>query len=296
MALRGGINRFADNFESNPQQAVKSIFASKGAILTYIILGILFALLVFNPIVMIPAGHRGVVLNFGAVDDKVLAEGINWRTPIVQSIVKMDVQIQKSQVEAAAASKDLQDTHSIIALNYHVQADKVNWVYQNIGVDYRERIIDPAVQEVIKAVAAKYTAVELINKREAVSTETKEHLAKRLSSYFIAVDAFSIINFRFSPEFTKSIEEKQTAEQKALKAQNDLKRIQVEAEQKVATAKAEAEALRLQKENVSENLIRLRQVEASIKATDKWNGQLPQVSAGAIPFIDVNRYAPVQVK
>lgn len=290
MAFRSGLNRMADNFENNPQAAVKSIFASKTAIVSYVIVGCLIALLFFNPVVMVPAGHRGVVLNFGAVDDRILGEGINLRTPIVQSVVKMDTQIQKSQVEAAAASKDLQDTHSTIALNYHIQPDKVNWIYQNIGKEYRDRIIDPAVQEVIKAVAARYTAVELINKREAVSTETKDHLAKRLRDYHIIVDAFSIVNFKFSPEFSKSIEEKQTAEQKALKAQNDLKRIQVEAEQKIATAKAEAEALRLQKENVSDNLIRLRQVEAQIRAIEKWNGQLPQVAAGAVPFIDVQKY------
>lgn len=290
MAFGNRINKFADSFESNPQVAVKSIFSSKAAIVTYVVVACLIGLLFFNPIVMVPAGHRGVVLNFGAVDDRILGEGINLRTPVVQSIVKMDTQIQKSQVEAAAASKDLQDTHSIIALNYHVQPDKVNWIYQNIGKEYKDRIIDPAVQEVIKAVAAKYTAVELINKREIVSTETKDHLSKRLKDYYIIVDAFSIVNFKFSPEFSKSIEEKQTAEQKALKAQNDLKRIQVEAEQKIATAKAEAEALRLQKDNVSENLIRLRQIEASIEAIKKWNGQLPQVSSGAVPFIDVDKY------
>ena len=127
-----------------------------------------------------------------------------------------------------------------------------------------------------------------------VSLETKQHLKDRLLPYAIIVDDFSIVNFTFSTEFTKSIEAKQTAEQHALKAQNDLKRIQIEADQKVATAKAEAEALRLQKENVSENLIRLRQVEASIKAIERWNGVLPQVAGGAIPFIDVNRYAPAK--
>lgn len=250
--------------------------------------------LLFNPAVIIPAGHRGVVMNFGAVSNTILQEGLNWRTPIVQSVAKVDVQYQKSQVEADASSKDLQTTHSVIAVNYHIDPSRVNWVYQNLGIDFKQRIIDPAVQEVIKATTAKYSAVDLINKREMVSLETKQHLKDRLLPYAIIVDDFSIVNFTFSTEFTKSIEAKQTAEQHALKAQNDLKRIQIEADQKVATAKAEAEALRLQKENVSENLIRLRQVEASIKAIERWNGVLPQVAGGAIPFIDVNKYAPAK--
>lgn len=233
-------------------------------------------------------------MNFGAVSDKILQEGLNWRTPIVQSVVKVDVQVQKSQVEADASSKDLQTTHSVIAVNYHIDPSRVNWVYQNLGIDFKQRVIDPAVQEVIKAITAKYSAVDLINKREMVSLETKEHLKARLLPYAIIIDSFSIVNFTFSPEFTKSIEAKQTAEQHALKAQNDLKRIQIEAEQKIASARAEAESLRLQKDNVSENLIRLRQIEASIEAIKKWNGVLPQVSSGAIPFIDVNKYAPVK--
>jgi regulator of protease activity HflC (stomatin/prohibitin superfamily) len=115
----------------------------------------------------------------------------------------------------------------------------------------------------------------------------KDHLKEALHPYKIIVDDFSVVNFKWDIEFQKAIEAKQVAEQLAMKAQRDLERIKIEAEQKITQAKAEAESLRLQKENVTPHLIKLRQIEASIKAIEKWNGQLPRFSGGAIPFIDM---------
>ena len=203
-------------------------------------------------------------------------------------MVRVDVKVQKSESEAAAASSDLQDVSSRVALNYHIIPDKANVVYQTIGVAFKERIIDPAVHEVVKAVTAKYTAEELITKRPAVSDAMKTALTERLLMHNIAVDAFSIVGFSFSKIFMEAIESKQTAEQLALKARRDLERIKIEADQKITTAKAEAESLRLQRANISTDLIELRRVEANLKAIEKWNGVLPQVTgAGAVPFIGV---------
>lgn len=252
-----------------------------------VIAGIVLVLLFMNPFVIIGAGERGVVLNFGAVQPHVLDEGIHLRIPIMQQVVKMDVKVHKAETDAAAASKDLQDIKSTIAVNYHIVPDKANWVYQNIGTAFKERIIDPAVQEVVKGITAKYNAVELITQREKVRDEIKTLLKERLLHYQIAVDDFSIVNFKFSQQFEQAIENKQTAEQLALKAQRDLERIKIEADQKVAQAKAEAEALRLQKENVTPQLIQLRKIEASMKAIEKWDGHLPKINSGAVPFIDI---------
>ena len=240
-----------------------------------------------NPFVIVGAGERGVVLNFGAVQGTVLDEGIHFRVPIMQRVIKIDVKVHKSETGAEAASKDLQDIRSTIAVNYHILADKANWVYQHLGTSFKERIIDPAVQEVVKAITAKYNAVELITQREKVRDEIKALLKSRLLTYNIVVDDFSIVNFKFSQQFEQAIEAKQTAEQLALKAQRDLERIKIEADQKVASAKAEAESLRLQKENVTPQLIKLRQIEASIKAIEKWDGHLPKINSGAVPFIDL---------
>ncbi|MDA8125818.1 MAG: prohibitin family protein [Deltaproteobacteria bacterium] len=251
------------------------------------IVGIIILYFVINPFVIVGAGERGVVLNFGAVQDSVLGEGLHLRIPIMQKIVKVDVRIHKSQTDAESVSKDLQDTKSTIAVNYHVVPEKANKVYQSIGIDYKARIIDPAVQEVVKAITARYTAVELITQRERIRGEIKDLLNKRLGVYDILVDDFSIVNFRFSQQFEQAIESKQTAEQLAMKAQRDLERIKIEAEQKIASARAEAESLRLQKENVTPQLIKLRQIEASIKAIEKWDGHMPKITSNAIPFIDV---------
>lgn len=254
-----------------------------------LIIGVVIVLAVlFHPWVQIGAGQRGVILNFGAVQKNVLGEGLHFRIPIMQDIVAVDVRVQKTESEAAAASMDLQDVSSKVALNYHIVPDKANSVYQTIGVSFKERIIDPAVQEVVKAVTAKYTAEELITKRPAVSDAMKSALTERLLVHHIAVDAFSIVGFSFSKVFMEAIEAKQTAEQLALKAKRDLQRITIEAEQKITAAKAEAESLRIQRANISSDLIELRKVEANIKAIDKWDGILPQVTGGgAIPFIGV---------
>ncbi|WP_370655916.1 prohibitin family protein [Candidatus Deferrimicrobium sp.] len=249
-----------------------------------IIVGFLF----LNPWVQVGAGERGVVLNFGAVQKDVLGEGLHFRIPVMQRVIRVDVKVQKAQTDSAAASSDLQDVSSTVAINYHIIPDKANIVYQTIGIQFKERIIDPAVQEVVKAVTAKYTAEELITKRPAVSDAMKLLLTERLLEHNISVDAFSIVGFSFSKIFMEAIESKQTAEQLALKAKRDLDRIKIEAEQTITAAKAEAESLRLQKANISSDLIELRKIEANLKAIDKWNGILPQVTgAGAVPFIGV---------
>jgi len=248
-------------------------------------------LLLLKPWVQIGPGERGIVLNFGAVQPLVLNEGIHFRIPLMQQIIIMDVKIQKAETDAASASSDMQDVSLKVALNYHIIPDKANIVYQTIGIEFKERIIDPAIQEVMKAVSAKYSAEELIAKRPAVSAEIKEALTERLLASNIAVDAFSIVNFNFSKVFMDAIEAKQTAEQHALKAKRDLDRIKIEAEQAIVAATAEAEALRLQKMNISPDLIELRKIEANLKAIEKWNGVLPSVTgSGGMPFISLSDF------
>jgi regulator of protease activity HflC (stomatin/prohibitin superfamily) len=178
-----------------------------------------------------------------------------------------------------------------MVLNYGLQPDKVGETYKTIGVnrDVSEKIINPSVEESFKAASARYTAEELISKREALKTEVRNYLRDRLAPFGITVIELSITDFQFSPEFNKAIESKQTAEQLALKAKRDLDRIKVEAQQKIATAQAEAEALRIQRQVISAELIRLRQIEAQMKAIEKWDGKLPNVTGGTVPFIQVEK-------
>ncbi len=231
-----------NNAEDSIRKAMK-----KGPIRTVLIIGLMFVvLMVFKPWVQIGAGERGIVLNFGAVQDKVLDEGIHFRVPVMQQVIKMDVKVQKVQTDASSASSDLQDVTLSVALNYHIVPDKANIVYQTIGIEFKERIIDPSIQEVTKAVSAKYSAEELITKRPSVSAAMKEALSEKLLASNIAVDAVSIVTFSFSKVFMDAIEAKQTAEQHALKAKRDLDRIKIEAEQTIAAATAEAEQSRIE--------------------------------------------------
>jgi len=268
------------------KEAVKDVMSKIPKKVIIIVAVFIIIALFFRPWVQVGAGQRGIVLNFGAVQNQVLGEGLHFRVPVMQEVVLMDVKIQKAETDTTAASADLQDVTSRVALNFHVVPDKANVVYQKIGIQFKERIIDPAILEVVKAVTAKYSAEELITKRPAVSDAMRAALMERLIENNIAVDAFSIVVFSFSPVFTEAIEAKQTAEQLALKAKRDLDRIKIEAEQKIAAAKAEAESLRLQRANISPDLIELRRIEANMKAIEKWNGILPQVTGGgAIPLI-----------
>jgi regulator of protease activity HflC (stomatin/prohibitin superfamily) len=242
-----------------------------------------------NPFVVINAGHRGVITTFGKVNQTVLEEGLHFRIPIVQQVREINVQIQKAEGDGDAASRDLQQVHTKIALNYHLIPTRVAETFQLVGDlnSVGDRIIVPAVQEAFKATTAKYTAEELISKRPEVRDEISQFMKDRLLRHGIAIDEFSIVNFRFSESFNQAIEGKTTADQLKLKAERDLERIKVEAEQKIASAKAEAESLRLQKQEITPDLLKLREIENQRLALEKWNGQLPQVTGGSVPMINI---------
>lgn len=251
--------------------------------------GALVLLWILAPFAVVPAGHRGVLTTFGKVDDAVYAEGIHFRLPIAQTMHLIEVRIQKGEGEGDAASKDLQQVHAKVAVNYHLKPERVAAIFREVGGlgAVETRLILPAVQEAVKASTAKYTAEELIAKRPEVRDTIRTVLAERLARYDVGVDEFSIVNFAFSRSFNEAIEAKTTAEQLKLKAERDLQRIRVEAEQKVASAEAEAKSLALQKAQVTPELIHLREIENQRRAIEKWDGKLPNVSGGALPFIQL---------
>ncbi|MES2771044.1 MAG: prohibitin family protein, partial [Pseudomonadota bacterium] len=249
----------------------------------------LLILWVMAPFAVVNAGHRGVITTFGKVSGDVLDEGIHFRWPIAQTVNLVDVRIQNGEGRGDAASRDLQTVHTSVALNYHVDPKEAANVFQTLGSHIGDRIIVPAVQEAVKAATAQYTAEELISKRPEVKERIRSLLSERLMRFGVLVDDFSITNFAFSRSFNEAIEAKTTAEQLKLKADRDLTRIRVEAEQKIASARAEAESLRLQKQEVTAELVRLREIENQRKAIEKWDGKLPTVTSGGIPFINVGK-------
>lgn len=239
-----------------------------------IIVGVCVALLLIvaisiASITIVPAGHKGVTLNMGAVTGAVMNEGINFKIPFVQNAEIIDVRVKKYESkDNSSASKDLQTIKSSIAVNYRVNQDHVADLYQKIGMSYESTVINPAISECIKSVTSRYTAEELITKRTEVSEEMKKFLQKKLSEKYILVDSFNIINFDFTDAFNTAIEEKQIAEQNALKAKYDLERIKTEAEQAVTKAKGESEAMKLKNEQISQSIIYLEFI-------DKWDGKMP---------------------
>src|SRR3990172_7019972 len=244
-------------------------------------------LLVFQPWVIVGPGQRGVLMRLGAVQKGVLSEGFHFKLPFIDSAVNMNVQVQKNEAKADAASKDLQVVSTVIATNYHLIPEAVDEVYQKIGVAFEDKVIQPAVQEVIKAVTAKYTAEELIAKRGEVSSAIRTALAERLVVFNIKVIEVSVADFNFSRGFNDAIEAKQVAEQQVAKSKNELERIKVENEQKISQAKAEAEGLKIQRQEITESLLKLREIENQRKAIEKWDGKLPSVTGGTVPFIQV---------
>ena len=253
----------------------------------YMILAGVIIILLFSMFYIIPAGHRGVLLTFGKPSLDAVGEGLHMKFPFAQTVKKLEVRTQKIETEADSASRDLQDVQTTIALNFHLSPGETPVLYQTIGLAYRERIIDPAIQESVKAITAKFTAEELITRRSEVRSSIQEFIKEKLAKSFIVVDDFNIVNFQFSAEFDKAIEAKVTAEQLKLKAETDLERIKVEKEQKITQAQAEAESLRLQKEQITPDLIKLREIEVQREAIKAWaaGAQLPRVVGGDMPFI-----------
>jgi len=245
----------------------------KGKIIGLCVGAFVLVLVVANLVSIIPSGHKGVLVTMGAVKDGVLNEGLNFKIPFIQSVEKIDVRIKKHESTASSASKDLQQITSKIAVNYRISADAVDKLYKNIGTSYEETVISPAINESVKAITAQFTAEELITKRRDVSDQMRDFLQEKLKDKYIYVDSFNVVDFGFSEQFNKAIEEKQIAEQRSLKAKYDLETVKTEAQQEITKATAEAEALRLKSKEVTKDMILLEYI-------NKWDGKLPAYMAG----------------
>lgn len=263
-------------------------FAAKGILL---LVG-LFLLYLLAPFAMVPAGSRGVMTTFGDASDKVYEPGIHLRMPLAQTMHLMNVQIQNGEGEGDAASRDLQSVHTKIAINYHLDPKYAVDAFRGVGPStdvLAARIIVPAAQESVKAVTARFTAEELITRRTEVRDGISVLLREKMMRHGLVLDEFNLVNFLFSKSFSDAIENKVKAEQMKQQAERDLQRMQVEAQQKIVGAKAEAEALALQRQQITPELLALRRIENERMAISKWNGVLPNVTSGATPFINVDR-------
>jgi len=220
-------------------------------VIKYILIGVFFLvafIIVLGSFYTVGAGERGILLTWGAPDAVAQESGLHFKVPIMQSVVKIDVKTQKYDADASAASKDLQIVSTKIAVNYHLNPETVPRLYQDVGLDYQNRVIQPAVQEVVKSSTGKFAAEELITKREAVKLMIDDSLKERLTPYGIIMETTSITNFDYSAEFNKAIEAKVTLEQNAIAEKNRLQMIEFQAKQRVAEATGAADSLKVSKD------------------------------------------------
>ena len=246
---------------------------------------ILAIIIISNCFTVVEAGHTGVVVTLGKVSDRVLQEGIHFKIPFVQKIVRIDNRIVKLEVETEAFSKDLQTVSTVLAINYRVDTSKSYNIFKNIGADYESILVTPAVNEVLKAITAKYTAEESVTNRALISDGLVTELNEKLNESGLFVTDVNIINFDFSEAFITAIEEKQVAQQQLLKAET-------EKQTAITNAEAEAEALRIRSEaEAAANKVLAESVTPELveyNKIEKWDGKLPTYNGSAtMPFISL---------
>ena len=258
-----------------------------------ILLFIVFIIL-WGTFVIVPAGHRGVVLWWGSVEKRIMGEGLNFKVPIAEGVIKVDVRVQPHPFkEIDAASKEYQMVKLTGMMNFHIDPSFVNDLYQKVGLDFANKVIDPAFNDFVKEVVPIYLITEILPKREDIRKRAMAKLGDNLARYHIIVDDIYFANIRFSPEYEKAVEAKQVAQQQVETQRQVLAQREIEAQQKVATAKGEAESILVVAQGqakANDALSRsISPILVQYKGIERWNGILPQVSGGAVPFIDLGK-------
>jgi len=238
----------------------------------------------------VESGYVGILTRSGVAADSPLLPG-TYRLGLGESITLFDTRVQRLDYQGSAASKDLQDVVGVISLNFRVDAADVSKIFTTIGTDYKQRVIEPAVQETFKATMAQFTSSELITQRDSVKRVAQDLLSGRVGRFGIAVEELNVLDFRFSKEFNNAIEAANAARQAVVEEEQKLRSAQIQAQQRVAVAKAEAEVTLTRAEaEASAN----RTIHATLTpevleylALLKWDGKLPQSTNGSVPFLDL---------
>ncbi len=259
-----------------------------------IVIVLIVVIIGWGTFVIVPAGHRGVVLLWGSVEKRIMAEGLNFKMPFAESVIRVDVRVQPHPFkEIDASSREYQMVKMTGMMNFHIDPSFVNDLYQKVGLDFADKVIDPAFNDFVKEVVPTYAIGDILPKREEIRKRAMTKLGDNLSRYHIVVDDIYFASIRFSPEYEKAIEAKQVAQQQVETQKQVLAQRTVEADQKVATAKGEAESILVVAQGqakANEALSRsISQILVQYKGVEKWNGILPQVSGSAVPFIDLSK-------
>src|SRR5437867_10540632 len=279
---------------AGPRSPGPALSSNKLIILAGIVTFVVIIIVMFESVVVVEAGHRGVVLYVGAVENRVLGEGIHFIIPFAEQVIQMEVRTLKFEANASAASNDLQEVQTTVALNYHISPSQANVIYQQLGADYADRIIAQTIQESVKESVAKFNAEELITKRATAKAVIAQSIGNTLSTRNIVVETVFITDFKFSQAFASQVESKVVAFQKFLTEQNNLLAIQVIANQTVVQAQAQARAnvAKAGGESQAIKIItqQLRQSPQYLQwqAINRWNGQMPYALGGSgVPFFQL---------
>ncbi len=266
-----------------------------GKIIAAVALLIAVLIVIGGSVVVVEAGQTGVVLTFGRVSPVVLQEGIHLKVPFAQNVIAINNRIVKTEVTTEAFSKDLQTVSTVIAVNYHINKSSSAEIYKQVGLGYEDVLVVPAINEVLKAVTANYTAQQLVSTRGEVSVLLDENLNTKLNEYGIMVDDLNIINWDFTEEYISAIEAKQVAEQNLIKTRTEQEQALViantEAQKQVIAAQAEADKIKLLADATAESnqtiTESLTEILLRYQTIQKWDGQLPKVTGGASTFADI---------
>jgi regulator of protease activity HflC (stomatin/prohibitin superfamily) len=260
-----------------------------------IIIGIVIVLIIaWSTFVIVPAGHRGVVLWWGSVEKRIMGEGLNFIVPLAERVIKVDVKVQPHPFrQIDASSKEYQNVKMTGMMNFHIDPAYVNDLYQKVGLDFADKVIDPAFNDFVKEVVPTYPIGEILPKREEIRKRAMTKLGENLSRYHIIVDDIYFADIRFSTGYEGAIEAKQVAQQQVETQRQVLAQREIEAQQKVATAKGEAESIQVVAQGqakANDALSRsITPILVQYKGIEKWTGVLPQVSGGAVPFVNLSK-------
>jgi regulator of protease activity HflC (stomatin/prohibitin superfamily) len=252
------------------------------------VLVVAVVVMAFSTFFIVPPGEVAIKTRLGSIVDS-YSEGMHFKLPFFESITKFSIQIQRADIKTQAFSKDLQTMNAHLVVNHRIQKETAVSIYRNLGPNYVENIVDPAVQEVFKAIAARYSAERVISERNDLVMEINKEVKERLTLKEIVVTDISVTDLDFTDQFLKAVEDKQVAEQQAKMSEKLVEKAKRDAEQQIAKSRGEAEALRMQREQVTPQLIELRKVDAQLKAIEKWNGVLPGYVGGGVPFVSIDK-------
>lgn len=239
----------------------------------------------YSSFTIVPAGHVGVQITLGEVNQTVLNEGAQLVNPI-SNVKHVDVRLARANLNnASAGTKDIQQVHTDIVINYRLTPAKVPHIYKEFGLDVDTKVLGPAINESFKSAVGHYTSEELITKRDAVNLDIMARLSEKLAPFNIVVNNVSLVNFGFSKAYQDAIEQKVIATQAKLRADQDYERIQVEAKSRIAQAKGEAEAIAIQASAIQHQG---GAAYVQLQAIEKWDGKLPNTVLGNnVPFVNV---------